>query len=680
MRNKVHSKTTFLTILIVFLAISNSLFATSYYISNSGSDKNKGTSPNESWQTIAKLNATKLKAGDVILFHRGDKFEGELEINASGTETKPIIITAYGKGEKPMLSGAIKIEGFELYKPNIYKSKQENVIKTLYKKNVIQDIARFPNTGFLKFCNQDEFLGISAKNRDNVDGKNVSKFRTYSLTEPNGFWNNASIRYRPVDWEWGFSEIESWKDGIITMKDSCRYGISQGWAYIMENKIELLDTLNEWCYDKNQKSIFVWSEELPLSNPEGVIYDCGIKLASNVSFININNISFNKYEKTGIYAAKNNNNVVIDSCTFQYMNGIGVQFMLISKNSVISNSYFTHLNGRAISAYEPENMKVSGNKITNIGMKVGYGITGVNGMAGIVIENTEEMKPENAHICLNNHVYNNYIDSIGHMGIRMDGTQSVIENNVVKNCNFNMNDCGSIYCWTNAKPNEKQYTYGNTIRNNLIINSFGSNYGTPGNAISAQGIYLDGVGWMIVDGNVIVNVNGAGIFINSGSHNQLKNNLVYNNPTGIAIYNQNNSGNEVIHNTMFPISKNQRAFNIMNWRTPAINYQKIDSNIVYSLTEKYIFTEEYLTKDSEIKTKNQYTWKSWKEKSGQDLNSTIYDYQSDLSIFENSTIIYNDSFEAKEFDLTKNQYDIKGNKINQKFKLKPLESMIIFSK
>ncbi len=322
-------------------------------------------------------------------------------------------------------------------------------------------------------------------------------------------------------------------------------------------------------------------------------------------------------------------------------------------------------------------MKVFGNTIKNIGLKPGYGITGVNGMAGIVIENTEEVKQEDAHICLNNHIYNNCIDSVGHMGIRFDGTNSICENNIVKNCNFHMNDCGSIYSWTNAKPGERRYAFGNTIRGNLIINSFGSNYATPGNGISAQGIYLDGVNEMMVDGNTVINANGAGIIINAGSNNTVKNNLVYNNPTGIAIYNEANTGNKVIHNTMFPINKNQRAFSIMNWSGNNVNFQTLDSNIVYSLIEKYIFIEEYLPSKTEIKQKNQYTWNAWKEKTGQDLHSKVYGVDSELSKFTRNTIIYNDSFVPKEFDLADKFYDADGNKITHKIILKPCEAMIL---
>ena len=290
-----HKNSTIISSLLFMALISfaNTVFATDYYLSNTGNDNSKGTSPLTPWQTINKLNTAKLKPGDRIFFKGGDRFLGEIEINNSGTDEKPIIISSYSNGEKPVLTGAKSISNFENYKTNIYKSKEEIFIKTLYINNIMQNIARYPNSGVLTFSNQDEFIGKSSKKTaDNPNGKSECQFRDNNLNQPNGYWNGSSIRYRAIDWEWGVNEIVSWKDGIFTLKDSYRYGFSKGYGFILENKLEELDTIGEWCYDDKAKELFIYSENISNSTIEGVVYDYGIKLADNVGNIKISNLSF----------------------------------------------------------------------------------------------------------------------------------------------------------------------------------------------------------------------------------------------------------------------------------------------------------------------------------------------------------------------------------------------------
>jgi hypothetical protein len=77
-----------------------------YYVSSRGSDTASGTSTSKPWRTIAKVNATRLKPGDRVLFARGQTFAGRtLTLEASGTKAKPITIGAYGTGPRPIFDG-----------------------------------------------------------------------------------------------------------------------------------------------------------------------------------------------------------------------------------------------------------------------------------------------------------------------------------------------------------------------------------------------------------------------------------------------------------------------------------------------------------------------------------------------------------------------------------------------
>eukprot|EP01116_Phalansterium_solitarium_P005676 TRINITY_DN1753_c0_g1_i1.p1 TRINITY_DN1753_c0_g1~~TRINITY_DN1753_c0_g1_i1.p1 ORF type:complete len:4362 (+),score=1733.16 TRINITY_DN1753_c0_g1_i1:364-13086(+) len=58
--------------------------STSYYVAANGSDANSGTSPDQAWQTIDRVNLAMpalFRSGDSIYFRRGDTFRGQLTIS-----------------------------------------------------------------------------------------------------------------------------------------------------------------------------------------------------------------------------------------------------------------------------------------------------------------------------------------------------------------------------------------------------------------------------------------------------------------------------------------------------------------------------------------------------------------------------------------------------------------------
>ncbi|WP_372774268.1 hypothetical protein [Mangrovibacterium sp.] len=90
---------------IAGLILSFSSYAqTSYYIDNqSGNDSNNGTSIYTPWKSLERVNQVKFQGGDSILFRRGGSWVGNLKLQGSGTEGKPIVMSAYGNGPLPEL-------------------------------------------------------------------------------------------------------------------------------------------------------------------------------------------------------------------------------------------------------------------------------------------------------------------------------------------------------------------------------------------------------------------------------------------------------------------------------------------------------------------------------------------------------------------------------------------------
>lgn len=91
----------------VFLNDLSSVKTTNYYISNSvGDDANNGLAKENPWKTLDKISSSTFAPGDSILFMSGDEFVGNLSLNSSGLEDYPIVLSAYGTGEKPILNGS----------------------------------------------------------------------------------------------------------------------------------------------------------------------------------------------------------------------------------------------------------------------------------------------------------------------------------------------------------------------------------------------------------------------------------------------------------------------------------------------------------------------------------------------------------------------------------------------
>ncbi|MEA2711267.1 MAG: hypothetical protein QOF78_3868 [Phycisphaerales bacterium] len=82
------------------------LFAV-YYVSPAGNDGATGLSVADAWQTLERVNAHGLKAGDMILLQGGKRFSGHVYISSkeAGRPARPVIFSSYGSGRATILSG-----------------------------------------------------------------------------------------------------------------------------------------------------------------------------------------------------------------------------------------------------------------------------------------------------------------------------------------------------------------------------------------------------------------------------------------------------------------------------------------------------------------------------------------------------------------------------------------------
>jgi len=655
--------------LVILLQVS--LNAKNYYLSNSGNDLNKGNSTANAWKSIDRLNQQKLEPGDSVLFKRGDVFIGEIQVNYSGNINKPIVYSAFGVGSNPIISGAILLQDWELQKNGLIKSDCQKTAFNVYCNNRQQILARYPNQGYLK-----------------IDGGKNSKSSFYDneLSQENNYWVGANIRFKAYDWEWRTSVVKDFTNRTITISESSSNQLNAGWGYYFDNKFEQLDTIGEWFYDKDVQKLYYYPDPKKVEgiSLKATVYENGFRLKKHTHHIDIKNITIEMFHRNGIIADGNNQSINISKNKISQISQTGILFNDHSSDCLIDGNLITHINGRGIFALEPQSMKITNNYVSSIGFIPGYGISGVNGMLGIAIGNKEEMKKGVSTIAQNNTISFNRVDSTGYGGIRMDGANSILENNEISNSMFYLSDGSAIYCWATSE----NYTFNNIIRNNVIHDVYGNKEATPSmKGVAANGIYIDNNCYEIkVEGNQIFNISGSGVHINSDAYNNsVTNNTIYNCGTGLSIAEWSKPkatyGNIISENVVFCKTPDQNGAELMNWLLPYTNTMGVLSkNTYYNFFEKYYFQQSYLSEDKDEKINIKYNFEGWQKKLGNDKDGIAYQLNSKLAGFSNSNIYFNAGNTNKTINFENSEmFDLEGKMINT-FELLPFSSKIILSK
>ncbi len=76
-----------------------------YYASPTGSDANSGSTPATAWRSLKPLDGKTLQPGDKVLLQSGGVYKGPFKLLGSGSAEKPILLSSYGKGVRPIITG-----------------------------------------------------------------------------------------------------------------------------------------------------------------------------------------------------------------------------------------------------------------------------------------------------------------------------------------------------------------------------------------------------------------------------------------------------------------------------------------------------------------------------------------------------------------------------------------------
>jgi len=116
------------TLLIDNIKVSTASSEAPYYLSSSnGDDNNEGTITSP-WKTLTKISSVSLFPGDTVYFKKGDRFDGHFVVNGSGSEESPLVITSYGSGEKPIITGEVGAANGGDYQEAIFVENNDNIV------------------------------------------------------------------------------------------------------------------------------------------------------------------------------------------------------------------------------------------------------------------------------------------------------------------------------------------------------------------------------------------------------------------------------------------------------------------------------------------------------------------------------------------------------------------------
>lgn len=555
--NRIKSHLIMLPFTELLLLLYIPLSAKNYYLSSStGNDSYtavQAQNPSTPWRTIAKLNTvfSTLVGGDSVLFKRGDTFYGAIMATASGLINKNIVISAYGTGALPVISGLSTVSGWSADAiTGVYKAPAAGVpivngrgaaLNIVTINNIVQQIGRYPNAdasngGYLKYESFRDTLG----NTSITDNE---------LT-PAINWTGAEVVIRKKLWVLDRCTISRHDGSTIYYSNppGGTYECTANYGYFIQDDIRTLDQFGEWYFDAVSRELKIYfGDDLPSAFTVKAASVDALVTINAKRYITISNIVFEGANLYGVQASACDY-ITIKNCTFNNIGNTAV-YMEGSSHLTVDNARTSNIlnNGMQFLCSRDSFITIRNCWVNKTGAIRGMGASNGNSYKGISVDISKNLLIEN-----------NRVDTTGYVAIEFDGSNVLVKNNVVNYFCFNKDDAGGIYSWI-PQSEELALAYVNrVIKSNIVMNGVGAPDGRSSSSPFVSGIYLDGT---------IMNVE----VLDNTVFNMGKNGIHCNNPDNITI-----SGNTSFNNL--------NAVSFMRWPWATITGLTIKNNIFYPKT------------------------------------------------------------------------------------------------
>ncbi|WP_157580638.1 Ig-like domain-containing protein [Segetibacter koreensis] len=650
-----------LTLLLVFFL--HSAWATTYYFSTSSGNDSRSSSeaqnPSTPWKTINKLNSffSSLNPGDAVLFKRGETFYGSITINKSGTSGSPILIGAYGTGNRPVITSLVTLSGWTAnssYK-GVYECSANSAfgaaVNVVLLNDVEKGMGRYPNAD----ATNKGYLTLESHGTNTITDNELS-------SSPN--WTGAELVIRPCHWKLDRYKINSHSGHTINYAGN---DAQNNYGYFIQNSIKTLDQLGEWYYNPSTKKLSMYfgsnspsSYTVKASALDYLIY------SKSRSYVIFDNLTFKGANQDGI-DINSGNNIQIKNCDVLFSGKDGVSLSNHSyftiENCTVSNSYN---NGISAGSSNPHAI-VRNNIVKNSYSVAGMGQSGDGQGAGIRINE-------------NGLAEYNQITNSGFLGIAMGGNYCVVKNNYIDTFCFVKDDGGGIYAY-NAS-NSVNNT-GRKVTGNIILNGIGAHEGTSVTFSSADGLYFDGfINGVEISGNTIANSN-RGIYLHNNRDITVTNNTSYNNGWGQLHMKHDASGgfrNQTITNNIFFSKTSDQPVTAVLSRFDNADI-KSAGNMDYNFYARPINPSALINATIYLYQSNQKKTMAdlpvWKSTYSKDANSKLSEKTFKQYPDDNIKFVYNATKADKTVSLNTTYVDARNQKYSNSITLKPFTSAVL---
>jgi|GEM_PF-608320 len=605
--------------LVMAVVFSASVSARNYYVSAAGNNNNSGLTPATAWQTISKVNTSfaSMSAGDSILFRRGDTFFGTLVVGRSGTSALPMVISAYGTGAKPVISGFLNVSSWSLVSGGVYQApvNAKSSLNMVTLDNVPQAIGRYPN--------------------DNATGGGYLKYESYtsnSITdnelEAGTNWVGAELVIRKKLWVLDRCRITANTGNVFTFTNiNSTYEGTNGYGYFIQNDPRTLDKLGEWYFNNSTKNLQVFfGSSLPASFSVKASGLDTLLFIGTKNYITVDDIAFDGANANAVFVT-GSNYISIKNCDITNAGNAAISATTVS-NFLVDNcsTYNVLSNAVLINTTKGTNITVKNCSVKNTGILPGMGGSSGNSYKGIM-----------ASVGTNLLVEYNRVDTTGYVGIEFQGSNVLVKNNVVNYFDFVKDDAGGIYTYSSSSDAVPGTNYTNrVIRDNIVMNGISAYNGRSSTSPFVTGIYLDGR-TMNVDvlNNTVFNNAKNGIHCNNPQNVNIRGNTSYNNLNAISTMRWAHLGEirglNVKNNIFYPKTETQRNYYYTNSGlnepvTTTVNEAirtlgNIDSNYYSTINQAGFLQEVYTVTGGAIIATSPLSLEGWRASSLHDTAS-----------------------------------------------------------
>lgn len=482
-------KKLFLITLVSISAIWSS-GQTKYYVSETGSNSNAGTSTGAPWQTVSKVvsSLASINANDSVLFNRDDNFD----VSAAILLTKSgIKFGAYGNGARPKLNALTVVTGWTLVSTGLYKASLIAPADLRYV--TIDDMpvewGRTPNKG----------QGLSSY----YYSTSYSNGSPKTITLSSALTDRVGHRFAMRGDVWGVMGIAKCTaqvdktltytvgvESILGINPAFRYPSRSGTGICFVGNIVDCDTYGEWAYDSTAQELYMYfgstvpSTKIVKASMVDKIFDC----AGNYN-ISIENLELVGANKAAIYGK---NGAANGSLTFRNLTITGSGYAGI----IFSNQQNITIEDCSTVNVYSKSFRINSAAVRN-GASIQRNTIVDNGPHETMCYGGDFSEDGSGIVCGANDatIMHNNLNRIAYHGIWFTGSDLVCDTNYINRFGTWTNDCGGLYTFARNSYEDITIYTNRVARKNIIVSGRAWVYGYQRPvAAEARAIYVDARG------------------------------------------------------------------------------------------------------------------------------------------------------------------------------------------